>query len=399
MRIALLVPDNRDEHKRFTDAEPEFGPAPTALLAGLARQPGIELHVVSCAHQPMTAPARLPGGIHYHQVVVPSWGWLRSGYAGCVRAARRQLTAIQPDLVHGQGTERWCALAAVFSGRPNVLTIHGNMQQVARVVGARPFGYHWVAARLEPLALRRTGGVFCNSAHTESLVRTQARRVWRVPNALRDAFFSPAQAEPVAGQPLRLVNVGVVRELKQPVELLAALEPLVAAGVKFRLEFAGRGAATEYGRRFQARIARAEVQGWAAHVGELPLAGLVPWLDAAAALVHVSTEESFGLAIAEGLARNLKFFGFSVGGVPDVVAGVEAVELFPAGDWRGLTAALARWLAAGAPRPTRAADLMRVRFHPDVVAARHVEIYREVLGLARDSREKWIAAGLRREVS
>ena len=379
MIIAHLIADGRDEQGRFGDPVPEFGPATAAVLAGLVRQPGLELHVVSCAHRPVAAPERLPGGIYYHQVVVPSWGWLRSGYAGCVRAVRRELAIIQPDIVHGQGTERWCALAAVFSGWPNVVTIHGHMQQVARVVGARPFGYHWLAARLEPLALRRTDGVFCNSAHTESLVRTQARRVWRVPNALRDAFFSPAQAEPVAGQPPRLANVGVVRELKQPVELLAALEPLAAAGVKFRVEFAGRGAATEYGRRFQARVACAEVQGCAAHVGELPLASLVPWLDAAAALVHVSTEESFGLAIAEGLARNLKFFGFSVGGVPDVVAGVEAVELFPVGDWRGLTAALARWLAAGAPRPTRAADLMRSRFHPDVIASQHLEIYRELL--------------------
>ena len=379
MRIAHLIVDARDDQSRFEDPVPEFGPAAAAVLAGLVRQPGLELHVVSCAHRPAAAPPRLPGGIHYHQVVVPAWGWLRSGYAGCVRAVLRQLAIIQPDIVHGQGTERWCALAAVFSGRPNVVTVHGHMQQIARVVGARPFGYHWLAARLEPLALRRTGGVFCNSAHTEFLVRAQARRVWRVPNALRDGLFIPGRAAPAPVRPPRLVNVGAVREIKQQLELLAALEPLLAAGIQFRLEFAGRIAPTEYGRKFQARIERAGAQGWATHVGELSSDNLVRWLDESAALVHVSTEESFGLAVAEGLARNLKFFGFGVGGVPDVAAEAEGAELFPVGDWRGLTGALTRWLTSGAPRPMRAAEAMRARFQADVVAARHIEIYREVL--------------------
>jgi len=102
------------------------------------------------------------------------------------------------------------------------------------------------------------------------------------------------------------------------------------------------------------------------------------WLDGASALIHASAEESFGLAIAEGLARNLKFFGFRAGGVADVADGVEGTELFAPDDWRGLTAAVGGWLTAGAPRPAKAGDEMRRRYHPDEVAARHVWIYREV---------------------
>jgi hypothetical protein len=51
---------------------------------------------------------------------------------GCIRATRRRLRTLQPDLVHGQGTERDCALSAIFSGFPNVVTIHGNMAELAR---------------------------------------------------------------------------------------------------------------------------------------------------------------------------------------------------------------------------------------------------------------------------
>ena len=75
----------------------------------------------------------------------------------------------------------------------------------------------------------------------------------------------------------------------------------------------------------------------------------------------------------------MKFFGARVGGVPDIAEGVEAAELFAPEDEAGLATALSRWLTSGAPRPTAAADEMRIRFHPEVVARRHLEVYRELL--------------------
>ena len=108
-------------------------------------------------------------------------------------------------------------------------------------------------------------------------------------------------------------------------------------------------------------------------------AQIIAAMDAADALVHFPTEEAFGLVSAEALARNLKFFGASVGGGVEIAAAVEGAELFPAGDYFGLENSLARWLAAGSPSPQSAADKMRARYHPEVIARRHVEIYREVL--------------------
>jgi hypothetical protein len=67
--------------------------------------------------------------------------------------------------------------------------------------------------------------------------------------------------------------------------------------------------------------------------------------------------------------------------VVDIAAGIEGVELFPGQDWAGLEKSLARWLEAGCPRPQAAAAVMRQRYAPEVIARRHLEIYREVLGL------------------
>ncbi len=90
-----------------------------------------------------------------------------------------------------------------------------------------------------------------------------------------------------------------------------------------------------------------------------------------------------GLVVGEALARNLKFFGTKVGGISDVAGGVEGAELLLLDDQEALSAAIAKWLSAGCPRPESAAREMRRRYHPEVIAKRHAEIYAEVLGTSK----------------
>jgi glycosyltransferase involved in cell wall biosynthesis len=380
MRIAILTTDMRESVPGCTDPQPHIGIAPEALLQGFAQLPEAEIHVVSCLKQPLRSPEKIADNIFYHGVVVPRIGWMRTLYQGCVRATRKKLREIRPDIVHGQGTERACAISAVLSGFPNVLTIHGNMVAIAEFYKSRPGSFHWLAARLENFALRRTAGVFCNSAYTESLVAPRARRVWRVANAVRAAFFDRPPGESLRARPV-LLNAGVISGYKQQLEILDVARRLWQRGLRFDMQFAGKfDAATKYGADFRRQMAGAERAGYAHYLGALEINELVAAFDGASALVHFPLEEAFGLVVAEALARNLKFFGAATGGVPDIAAGVEGAELFPAGDWVAFEGSLARWIQAGCPRPTAAAAMMRERYHPLVIARRHLEIYREVLG-------------------
>ena len=59
--------------------------------------------------------------------------------------------------------------------------------------------------------------------------------------------------------------------------------------------------------------------------------------------------------------------------------GVDGAELFSDGDWNGLKQALGAWIHAGAPRLVSGSAAMRNKYHPEVIARRHLEIYREVL--------------------
>lgn len=380
MKIALLSTDNRDHNKHYDLPEPLIPPPQEALLQGFATQKNVEIHVVSCTQRPMVSPAKLAANIWFHCLHVPKIGWLRTGYQGCIRAVRRKLQEIQPDIVHGQGTERDSAISAVFSGFPNVLTIHGNMKAIAELHHARPGSFHWLAAKLETFALGRTDGVFCNSGYTEKQVAPRAKKTWNVPNALRQDFFTPRTQTPRPSRPVFL-NVGHMERRKQQCELIEVARRLHQRGLKFEFQFAGKRILnTDYGTEFARRLAPAEREGYARHLGVLPTQDLIAAMDAASALIHFPTEEAFGLVVAEALARNLKFFGAATGGVVDIARGIEGVELFPAQNFTDLENALARWLDSGCPQPQNADQAMREHYHPEVVARRHLEIYHEVLG-------------------
>jgi glycosyltransferase involved in cell wall biosynthesis len=377
MRIAILSTDNREHFKAYSQTEPDIPTPQQALLEGLVHIPGLEIHFVSCTQQAMQSPEKLADNIWFHSLPVKKLGWMRTGYMGCVRAVRRRLKEISPDIVHGQGTERDTGICAVLSGFPNVVTLHGIMREQARLINARPGSFYWLASLLESFVLRRTAGVFCNSEYTESVVRPRSRKTWQVPNGLRQAFFDEPVRYPPPGCPI-LLNVGNVCLRKRQNELIAMVRELDQKDNDFKLHFIGSASREKaYGAKFLDLVE--EHRAFISFPGYKSTSELIQSFTAASALIHVPSEESFGLVVAEALARNLKFFGFKVGGVADIVQGVDGAVLVDDGDWHGLKAAIKSWLRAGAPRLESAQEVMRRKYHPDVVASRHMEIYQEVL--------------------
>jgi len=399
LKVAILSTDARDLLRNYHEVVPRFGTAPQALFEGLALFPEVEVHVVSCTQQPMQSPAKLAENIFFHSLRVRKIGWMRTGFQGCIRATRKALRQIRPDIVHGQGTERDCAMNAVYSGFPNVLTIHGNIAELARFLKSPIGSYWWFAARLENVALRRTLGVFCNSEYTEGLVGPRAQRTWRVPNAVRLPFFQAPRKTPAQGK-CRLLSIGQISPRKRQVELLEMARQLHQQGLDFELEFLGLATESDpYTATFFERIKEAEAKGFARYSGLKLGEELIACFDAAHALVHFPNEEAFGLAVAEALARDLKLFAARLGGIVDICNDVPGVELFEPEDWQGLRKALANWMRGGHGRSGGSAGTMNARYHPSVIAHRHLEIYREVLpsslarqnGLPLSSRQRNVA--------
>ncbi len=375
----MLTTDGRTLSASDIGDQPFFGTAPKALLEGMADHPDLEVHVISSLRAVVPSPEKLAANIWYHPVVTPKIGWMTTAYQGCIRAVRRKLREIEPDIVHGQGTERNCAMEAVFSGYPNVLTLHGNMRAIAKVNHARPFSYMWLNAHLERFVLGRTWGVFCNSAYTQEQVAPLAKKVWRVPNALQSAFFVPPHTPRDQPARARIINIGLITPRKRQVEILEMVEALHQQGCELEILFIGAGSSSAYRSRFDELVRKGEAAGYARYLGPLPAQEVIEWMDRSEAILHFPIEEAFGLVAAEGLSRNLKFFGADIGGIPEIVSGVELAECYRSDDWEGLKRGIVRWLQNGRPTPQTAAAAMTDRYHPRQLGNQHLQIYREVL--------------------
>jgi glycosyltransferase involved in cell wall biosynthesis len=379
MKIALIISDHREVWREYEQAMPHFDAAAEALLEGFAKMPDLEVHVVSCAQKPLKSPEKLADNIRFHGLYVPKLGWAKTSYQGCARTTRRRLKQIRPDIVHGLGTERECAVSAAFSKFPNVVTLHGNMTEQARLFKPSLGTLGWLAGQLETIVLKKTRGVFCNSAYTESLAKPRAARTWRVPHAMRESFLAPSRSESPRGKCV-LLNIGTISARNRQLELLAAAQRLHAQGLEFELQFVGRANAEDpYVKKFLEQLADAAAKGFARHLGFKSTAEILACYDAAHGVVHCPSEEAFGLVALEAFARNVKFFGSRVGGIAEITDGVPGAELFDADDWGALTNALATWIRAGHPSAPRATAGLDLLYHPSVVAKRHVEIYRGAL--------------------
>jgi glycosyltransferase involved in cell wall biosynthesis len=378
MRIALLTTDGREVWKDYRTPAPHFGTAVGALMQGFALMPEVEVHVVACARARVNAPPKLARNIFFHSLRVPKIGWMRTGYQGCIRAVRKKLRALQPDIVHGQGTERDCALDAIFSGFPNVLTIHGNMRQIARINRVRPFSFLWLAARLERLTIPRSGGVFCITDYTRQAVKELARHTWVVPNAV-DASFFEIKAQLAPEIPARILCVGQVCVHKNQNAFIRALDSL-ARSHKFELRFCGGVEERDaYGGEFLGLV---RARPWCVYHGPAKREELRALLGQALVLVLPSLEDNCPMSVLEAMAAGVPVVASRVGGLPDLIEDGKTGFFCDPQEAVSISGAVERVLlnpCMAAAVAGRAREIARDRFHPEVIARRHVEIYREVL--------------------
>lgn len=376
LRIALITTDARQSLCQFDSPVPNFGTAVRALLQGFETSDDVNVHVISSSRSHLASPEKLAPNIWFHQLVLPSWGMGRSLFIGAVMSIRRTLAEIDPDIVHGQGTERECALAAVFSGYPNVLTIHGNMRVHAKRGENKGKAYYRLAAFLEGIALRRTHGVVSISRYTEDFVKPQAKRTWLLPNAADSRYFD-AIHEP--SDPPTVLFVGGLDERKNPIGFIKACAPLfVDSGWKFRL--CGTGAK---GSPYVAELEALAVQHpWIELAGWKSREELLREMEQASLLVLPTFEDNCPMVVLEAMAVGLPVVASRVGGIPDLITDGKTGMMFDPSAPETILAVTKRIMEQPEMRHEIAAAARseaQRSFHPRVVAEEHLRIYREVL--------------------
>ena len=376
MVVVQITTDNREPFREYHKATPWFGTAPTALLEGFARLPETQVHVIGCTQLPMAgSPEKLAPNIWFHSLLVPKFGWLRTGYLGCIHAVRRKVRELKPDIVHGQGTERECSISAVFSGVPNVLTIHGNMREVERINHPKPFTYGWLAARLESFTIPRSAGVVCITRYTQRAVSGLARKTWVVPNAVDPSFFEVVCSPE---EPPVVLCVANICARKNQNAFIRALDPL-AERRKFQVIFLSGPTSDDYVHEFFDLL---KTRPWCQFGGWADREKLKEQFARAALLVLPSLEDNCPMTVLEAMAAGVPVMAANVGGVPDLIDPGRTGLLCDPHDAESMRTGTEQLLSDATLRTRLAAearDEARRRFRPLAIAARHVEIYQEVL--------------------
>lgn len=382
LKVAFVVVDDR-----FTKPAPLpfFGAAPTALLQGFEELEGeVEIHIVCCTMGDHPKPAKLGKNIWFHGESVPKWGFLRTLHWGCHRAVRRMIQEIQPDIVHAQGTERWCAITSAMLPYPKLLTIHGFLRMIDPLMKMKPRWYWKTQTILERFAVPRFDGIVAITTYTQGNVADIARKTWVVPNATDKRYFS---IERRPSEPPVILYVGVIQDRKNQVGFLDALAPL-AGEMAFRVRICGYiNPEDAYARELLERLER---YPWAESAGKISREELTEELAKSSVLALVSHEDNCPMVILEAMSAGIPVLASNVGGIPDLVEeGVNGHLCDPA-DPVSIREGLRRILsdpahaeALGMAGKQRALE----RYLPVAVARRHLEIYREVISKPRISQK------------
>jgi glycosyltransferase involved in cell wall biosynthesis len=174
--------------------------------------------------------------------------------------------------------------------------------------------------------------------------------------------------------------VGHVCLRKNQNAFIRALDPLVARK-KFRLVFLGGGSPDDpYVREFFALL---RDRAWCEHHGFVDREKLKTWLRGATLLALPSLEDNCPMTVLEAMAASVPVVAANVGGVPDLVEDGKTGLLCDPLNATSMGGVVEKILAQPELARTLAAEAKRQaeeRFHPSVIARRHLEIYREVLG-------------------
>jgi len=354
-----------------------------ALARGLARWPGLELRVIT-AVSGLTTPVQVDGGGFLLSCVPRPRGGRLTGQRQVVRNLRQQIAAFAPDVVHGHIAGIY-ARAALVSGRPAVITLHGvicrEMQQ-AWPTSSWPTRLRWLSdALFERAVIRRAPEIIAISPYivAEFHGRTRAR-FHGVENPVDDRFFA-VKAPPPGRE--RLLCVARLIPRKGILALVRAFGQLAQARPAAILVVVGETeTAPDYTAQCRALAAELGVAERVEFTGALsPDAVLAQY--AASDLVLLSSEqETAPVSIAEAMAIGRAVVATDVGGCAAMVADGVTGHVVPPRDPVAL-AATAGALLADPVRLARMGQAARAaaeaRFRLDAVVEATLAVYRHTL--------------------
>lgn len=330
LRIALLC------HYPDDDVAPAGGVWSVGrnLAAGLVSA-GAEVHVVrykAVADGAARVNVRGESPLIVHTVELPRRRSQPFRRVDAVPALVARLQEIRPDAITAHESEY--GLAAVRSGLPAAITIHGMPRQEFRA-------FHW-QNRLEMavtlwqdwLMVRRVRHIVAINDYAISQYRGRTNaRFHRINIPIGEVFFTTPLREPDSHSVLMVEGMN---ERKDPVTMIQAIALVRRRIPDVRLDIAGRLPAGPYGETVRQTIADLHVSDCVNYVGLVNQPELAKLYASHAMLALSSRQETSPCVIAEAMAGRRPVVATDVGGVREMIVEGETGYVAPAGDAQSL---------------------------------------------------------------
>jgi glycosyltransferase involved in cell wall biosynthesis len=343
------------------------------LASGLARQSGLELHIVATDPNCL-APVRSSWlGVQVHRLPWTAPRML-SGVIGADAARlRRYINSLNPDLVHAHDTYGIMQRALPV---PRVLTIHGFIHADTRVSGerlARIRSLFW--RRLEISTWARFPHIISISPYVrERLAGIATGSVHNIDNPIDANFFDVERRD----RGLRVFCAAAVSPRKNTLALVNGFARATAGDSSATLTIAGPQPLPSYTEAVRRRIHRLQLTDRVAVLAALSTSEVRQELACASVAALVSVEENAPLAVQEAMAAGVPVVASNRCGMPYQVSDGETGFLVNPLNEHDIAARLSALLADAGLRQqfgARARVIARERFHPDQVSRRTVEVY------------------------
>lgn len=323
MRVAILGNYPAESFRSQADGErlpPNTSHWNANLAKGLVRQ-GLEVHVLALAPGLRQTLVAKDDGVTVHWLALPHQARVASCFQWPRLIVQNTLRRIQPDLVHGVGTEHEYPYLAQVSGYPYLIGVHVLVRDVmARIRQSRKrrLRLH-LFKHLESRVLEQAPFVTVTTPFLAEAIGTGGRRrVFVIPNAVHPRFEQMAvQQKP--DTPCRFLFAGRISPEKNIETLLTAFIRLHASRPDIRLDLVGGIEDRGYYDMLMKFINTSHAASAVVFHGQQSSGRLVQFMRQAHVLVLPSRYEAFGLVLAEAMSMGLPVIASRIGGIPYLV--------------------------------------------------------------------------------
>ena len=323
-------------HRMDQTFPPPFHPA-TWIRNGalaLAEREDVELHILTHDKRFVRDYRFTEGRLHFHffRAPIPQIPRPLALYQLDRWKYQRALEQIQPDIVHGHGTENLFSYVAVTSGFPHVISIQAIIAhlfaQYRRLT--RRALEHAIVRHVERYTVRRAKHVILKAPFAEPFVRSlnPTARTFLLENIVHEVFFGVQRG---GGTPRRrIVFVGTVVETKGVEELIKAFRDLAPRYADVDLHLIGFGPPA-----YVERVVLPMIRDLGDRVvlrGQLPSAELAREFTYATMVVLPSYFDTSPNVIAEAMVAGVPVIGTDVGGIPFMISHDRTGQLVPLRD-------------------------------------------------------------------